>query len=172
MFRIKHIFFFVLLLLLSFHSFGCRTSFKNNNYTEIQNYLQEKLNQQQIDIYGTIDQINPLPENFDELSSHKKTDFISSFDFPEVNKNFENSTITITGIIPSHLALNGNSAANNSSAGNVKESSSDQYDYYRGFIETDVYHYEGIFQTSLKTGNTHFSICCSMPKQGVSINEK
>jgi hypothetical protein len=101
-----------------------------------------------LDINGTLVQFNVTENSIPEVSSFLNTKFLTTFEYPSLNALFEFSSVTITGNVP---------MSEKTGTTNAIESS----EYYRGYIETDTTHYEGVILINEVSKEAVFSICTS-----------
>jgi|GEM_PF-3156092 hypothetical protein len=148
---------------------SCSFLKKSPDFHLIENNLQSLLDTKKMILCGTIEQFHLSPDQMNNLSSNRSTDFLCSDQFPFIYDSFSKTTIKITGKIP--LKDNSTTPTNDIDPFRTDSPVNDSIELYRGYILTDQIHYEGIFQYDPQHQNVHFTIADSLLER-TEQNEK
>ena len=143
--------FYISLLLcfvVAFSFTGCFFNAKQEIFSKQQVILLNLLDENMLDINGTLVQFNVHENSIPEVSAFLNTKFLTTFEYPSLNSLFEFSSVTITGTVP---------RSEKTDTPNAIESN----EYYRGYIDTNTTHYEGVFLINEVSKEAIFSICTS-----------
>ncbi|MCK5847779.1 MAG: hypothetical protein KAH01_01110 [Caldisericia bacterium] len=147
--RIKYFSILALLFIIFVTSFtGCGLNKKPEALAKQQVIFQHLLNNKKINIYGTLNQFRLPEKGISGLSDLISTKFLNTFEHEALNSLFEISTISLTGKVPFLESFE-------------TENTELSNEYYRGYIQTDTTHYEGIFLINKTENEANFSICTS-----------
>ncbi len=129
-------------------------------FQTIEENLQSLLDNQKIILCGTIEQFHISSDQMKDPLPNRSTDFLCSDQYPFLYELFSNATIKITGKIP--FKKNTETGSNEIDPFHTSSPLNMEIEHYRGYIQTDQVHFEGIFQYDPNRQTAHFTIANSL----------
>jgi hypothetical protein len=160
---------FLIIIFMFFSVSSCSPLKQSSYFQPIENNLQSLLDDEKIILCGTIEQFHIPSDQVNDLLLHQSTDFLCSDRYPFLYESFSNSTIKITGKIP--FKENPEKESDQIDPFYTNSIVNMEIEHYRGYIQTDHIHFEGIFQYDPTHQTAQFTIADSLLER-IEQNEK